>query len=1000
MMERSFAAWLALAAVSLPVATAQTTAFEGRTITEIDFAPRQPLHPADLARALSIKKGGALHAADVADSIDKLFATGRFEDIVVEAEPSGTGVRIQFVTQLAWFVGHVAVRGRVSPPPNRAQIVSADQLSLGAPFHDPDLAAAVGSIQHLLRANGFYEAQVSPDVQRKPQTQEVYVTFTVRQRDRAKYEMPIIHGARTLSNSAVVRATGWRLPVVHWWRSVTEARTGGGVEGVLRAYEKQQRLAAEGTISKLDWDSQRNRVRPTLNLNPGPRIQVTSVETKVPQRILKRYVPVFQERALYNDLLVEGKRNLEDYFQSKGYFDASVDFRILPRQNDLQKVEYVIARGAHFNLVRLDIRGNRYFKTDDIRQRLFMRPASFTFRHGRFSEAFRRKDEENIKSLYQANGFRDVKVTTTVDRNYRKKRGNVAVTIHIDEGPQWLVDNLKIEGVAQVDKADLVSGMASSAGEPFADANVANDRNYILNYYYARGFPDADFEVTWTPSDPSHHVNVVYTIHEGDRQYVRDVLISGLSKTRQSLVNRTLRIRAGDPLSPTEQLNAQQRLYDLGVFARVDTAVQNPDGSETHKYLLYSLEEANRWRMAIGFGLQVANFGQPSTTTLAAPGGTPGISPQVSLDLQRLNVLGLGHTITFRGAYSTLEQLASLSYLQPRLFGRRNTDITYSLLYDNTLNVRTFAARREQASVVVSNRFSKSLTGNVGFAYRRVSVSSIVIPVLLIPQFVEPVRIGMLSASLIQDRRNSPDNPSRGMYNTANVGISANFFGSQRSFSRILLRNATYYHLRGQWIFARQTQFGVISPFNVPANLIPNQSVPLPERFYGGGADSMRGFAYNQAGPRDIGAPLSPGGASSSPTGFPIGGNALLFNTLELRFPLIAPNVQGVLFYDVGNVYTSLRDISFRFHQPSLVNFNYMVQAPGFGVRYRTPIGPIRADVAYAINPPSFLGFSGTPSQLLNCNPNLPPSSLPSYCQPTFQTLRHIQFFFSIGQTF
>jgi outer membrane protein assembly factor BamA len=102
----------------------------------------------------------------------------------------------------------------------------------------------------------------------------------------------------------------------------------------------------------------------------------------------------------------------------------------------------------------------------------------------------------------------------------------------------------------------------------------------------------------------------------------------------------------------------------------------------------------------------------------------------------------------------------------------------------------------------------------------------------------------------------------------------------------------------------------------------------------------------------------------------------------------------------MGNVYSSLHDISFRFHQDNPQDFNYMVHAVGFGVRYRTPVGPVRADFAYSINPPAYVGFSGTPPQILNCNPNKPLDQLPAYCASTPQSISHFQFFFSIGQTF
>jgi outer membrane protein assembly factor BamA len=255
-----------------------------------------------------------------------------------------------------------------------------------------------------------------------------------------------------------------------------------------------------------------------------------------------------------------------------------------------------------------------------------------------------------------------------------------------------------------------------------------------------------------------------------------------------------------------------------------------------------------------------------------------------------------------------------------------------------------------------------------------------------------------VSANFAQDRRDNPADPHRGMYNTADIGVAGKFFGSQRSFGRILVRNATYYRLTKSLILARQTQFGVILPFAEPAGLSAEESVPLPERFFGGGADSLRAFPYNQAGPRDIGAPLVPGGASSAPTGFPLGGNALFFNNVELRYPLIGENIQGVFFHDMGNVFTNLSDMSLRFSQRNLQDFNYTVHAVGVGLRYKTPVGPVRVDLAYSINPPSFDGFNGTPQQLLQCNPNVP-STLP-YCTPSQQSVGHIQFFFSIGQTF
>jgi outer membrane protein insertion porin family len=981
------------------VSFAQISQFEGKSVVDIQYSPPSTLTPQDLAHAQPLKVGEPLTTDDVASAIDGLFATGRFVDIRAEAESSANGVIVRFITQPQWFTGGVNVEGKVVIPPNRGELHSNTQFTLGAPFQEEDVANAVNSLTRLLKANGLYEASVVPQIDRENEAQQVFMTFRIREGKRAKYEQPVIQGNTLLSNNTILRVTGWRIPIVHLWRQVTDARTRSGVQGLLGKYQKQGRLTAKVDLSQLDYDAAKRRVRPHLNVSPGPRVKVSALEAKVSQRVLKRYVPVFQERTVDEDLLIEGKRNLQDYFQGQGYYDVDVDFRVQPPENDLETIEYVISKGERHKVARVNVTGNKYFDTGTIRERMFIAPAAFNLRHGRYSEAFRRKDEENIAELYKANGFRDVTVSTTVDDDYKGKKGNVSVTVNINEGPQWLVDKLSITGTHEVTSEELTSRVASAPGQPFAEVNLASDRNAVLTWYYEHGFPAASFKASWQPSGEPNHVDVLYQVTEGSRQYVREVITSGNHTTRQSLIEKTITIKAGEPLSPVEQTAVQKKFYDLGIFARVDTAIQNPDGETDHKYILYNFEEANRYTLNIGFGAQIARIGKPSSTTLAGPAGITGFSPELSVDVTRLNFLGLGHTVGLRTLYSSIEKRASISYLQPRFYNNEGRSITYTLLYDDSLNVRTFASRREEASVQISQQFSKSLTGLFRVAYRRVSVSSVIIPVLLIPQLLQPVRIGIVSVNLVQDRRNNVSNPSRGTFTTIDLALADKVFGSQRNFGRALIRNATYYKLTGNLILARQTQFGVIAPFSAPKGLTEQQSVPLPERFFGGGADSLRAFPFNQAGPRDYGAPVIPGGPSSAPTGFPLGGNALFFNNVELRFPLFGENIQGVFFHDMGNVFSSFSNISLRYHQRNLEDFDYTVHAVGFGVRYRTPVGPVRVDLAYSLNPPSFNGFSGTPAEILQCNPSATPG-MPGYCPVTKQSLGHFQFFFSIGQTF
>ena len=977
------------------------TDFEGRTIGAIIFPADQPLDEADLAKAQTINTGTPLHAADIATAIDRLYATGRFEDIRVEAEPDAAGgVMVRFVTTNREFIGHVEVQGKMNIPPNRGQVVNATQLNLGTPYDETLLPAAEQNIRRVFETNGLYEASLQPQVVRDPEAQQVHFSFLVKTGKRAKYINPVIQGNKKLTDKAIERATGWKYRFIGRWKQVTEARTRSGTIGIQDRYAKDERLMATVELKSLDYDREKRRLKPTVEVEAGPKVKIRAVEAKVPKSKLKSYVPVYQERRVDRDLLVEGARNLRDYFQTQGYYDVDIDFRQQPEKNDEVMIEYVVSRGQRYKLVDVKIEGNKYFKLDTLRERMFLEPAGLLrYRHGRYAEALRKKDEENIENLYKSNGFRDVKVTSSVVRDANAKTGDLAVTFQVNEGAQTFVENVELNGTSQVPKTELEPRLSSIAGQPYSDVNVSSDRASVLTTYYSRGFPEATFHSTSTPGSQPNRVRLTYEVVEGPKKFVRDVLISGVHVTRPALVEKHIPLKKGDPLSLVAITNAQKELYDTGVLAKVNVAVQNPGTTEEHKYVLYDIEEAARYNLNIGVGAEFARLGG-TADTLASPAGGTGFSPRVSMDLSRLNMFGLGHFATVRGRFSTLQKRASIDYVAPRLQGVDGRNITFTLLYDSSRDVRTFSSTRAEGSVQVSQRFSKATTGLFRYTWRRVTTSNVVIPDLLVPQLLQPARIAFVSANLVQDRRDNPTDAHRGIFNTADLSVASSYLGSSRSYVRGLFRNATYHRLTRNLVLARETTFGAILPFSVPAGLQRDDSIPLPERFFGGGSTSMRGFPENQAGPRDIGTAAGPGAVATQATGFPLGGNALFFNLVELRFPLIGDNISGVVFHDAGNVYKSIGDVSFRATQRNNQDFNYMVHAVGFGIRYKTPIGPVRGDLAYSINPPSFVGFKGTTLDLLQCDPNKPLSSLPSFCQGVPQRISHFQFFFSIGQTF
>lgn len=630
---------------------------------------------------------------------------------------------------------------------------------------------------------------------------------------------------------------------------------------------------------------------------------------------------------------------------------------------------------------------------------MFLQPKSLQFRKGRFSQSLLRSDTVSIEELYRSNGFLEVKVTSRSEDDYLGKEGDVAVFLQIEEGPQTLVSSLKISGNRGIPAERLLQQVSSLEGQPFSELNVAGDRDQILALYFSEGFADATLEWRSTAAVEPHRVELEYMIQEGQRQFVNNVIAEGHQSTQDYVIGRQIQVYTSNPLSQGAMIESQRRLYDLGIFSKVDMAVQNPEGSEQFRNVLFELEEARRWTVGFGGGAEIARFGGGGRFSLESPAGEAGFSPRVAFEVNRLNMFGRANTLSFRSRFSTLQKRGLVSYQAPQWRGKERLTLTYSSLYDESRNINTFDATRLEGALQLQHKISKPSSLFYRYSYRRVDVDqeSLKINPLLIPLLSQPVRVGFLSASFAQDRRDDPVDARRGIYNSIDLGVASFYTGSTASFLRMLVQDSTYHTLTKRLVLARTTQIGGLVPFGRLRRVESptpeggtevrfTREIPLPERFFSGGSNSHRGFPVNQAGPRDL------------VTGFPIGGNGLFFNSVELRFPVSGENIGGVLFHDAGNVFSQPQNFNLGFRQrvergPDgrivSTDFDYVVHAVGIGIRYRTPIGPIRVDLAYGINSPSFVGLRGSREDLLF-----------GRGITSEQRISRFQFHFSLGQTF
>lgn len=967
-----------LAALCSILLNGASNEYEGKPIASVQFDPAmQQLTFDQLMAMLPLRIGQPLRASDLRASIQRLYRTGEYSDIAVDATLAPAGVNLRFITKPAYFVGYFDVNG-VPEPPNEGQLLVATKLTLGGDYAAGETSAAVARITDLLQRNGFYSAGVEPATTTRDATQEVHIVFNVDPGQRAKFNGLIANGDTLRPLENVIQSSGWKR-FRGWlgWHQLTETRLQSGIDNIRSWYPKHDHLLAQVRLVNLDYHSVLNTVTPVLAINPGPPVLVRLRGAKLSSGKLRSLLPIYEERSVDRDLLEEGSRDLASYFEEQGYFDAKADYITATPANGEQLIEYHVDLGIRHRLVKLEIHGNHYFDDATIRERMSVIPATIIrYPHGRYSRNALDRDLDTIRNLYRANGFRDVMVTSRILDDYNGVPAHIALFIEIAEGPQWFVSKLTLQGVSDDTRPALTLLLHSTQGQPYSDLNIAADRDNVLDYYFNSGYPGARFDFTTTPSSQPNRVDLAFIVTPGERVYVRKVVVDGLKRTRPDVVTDRISLRAGDPLSQSEINGSQRRLYDLGIFTRVDAAIQNPDGDEPTKYVLFSLEEAGRYSMNVGVGAEIGRIGG-GTTSLDSPAGVTGFSPRFLFGISRLNFFGLGHTMSLQTLISTLEQRALLTYVAPQFFGNPKLSLQLSGLFDRSHNIRTFSSQREEGSIQLAQKLSRANTLQYRYTYRKVNIiGTPLISPELIPLLSQPVNVGFMSMSFIQDKRDDPIDSHHGTYTSIDLALSASAFGSQTDFGRVVARNSSYYQLTKDLVLARTTDFGIIERY---AGL---PEIPLAERFFGGGAFSNRAFPDFQAGPRDL------------TTGFPIGGNALFMNTVELRFPLIGDNLGGVLFNDLGNVYSAVNKISLRFRQENLQDFDYAVQGFGFGLRYRTPLGPVRVDFSLSPNSPRFFGCQGSINQLYECG--VPGSSVPQ----TVQRINVFQFHFSLGQAF
>ena len=984
--------------------------------------------------AIAVEVGKPLDREKVAASLKALYRTGVYSDIRALSEHVEGGIRVDFVVRENLFFNQVIVAG-LKPPPSEASAAAAMQITLGDAFRKQTLDEALDRLKARLQEEGFYTAKMNTELRPHPAEHQMDVVVSID--PGARVRVGVIHLTNNTEYLDSEIASRFKLKA---GKEITSVKIQNGTSRIRKFLVKKGHLSGRAAVRRGTYDSAKNTVDLTLDVSEGARVKVEVAGAKFSKGDLK-LIPIYQEGAVDPDLLEEGKRNIRERLEREGYFDASVEYASAMREvqtkswkGQEQVITYTIERGDRHKLIGIEITGNHYFDQELLSGRLQIYKAAFGSR-GTFSRRILEGDRQSMENLYRANGFPAATVAAQVEDNYGKKQGDLLIRFVVSEGVQTRVADLKIEGNHAFEKEELLAVIASLPGQPYSDFNVSTDRANILARYFNEGFPEATFESHSEPveeqaaaanSNPvgklqdktsesraekktapvaKNAVRLIYIIHEGQQVHTRHVLITGYDHTRQGVIRREVQVKPAAPLREGQVVDSQRRLYNLGVFNRVTIAPQNPTGTEPTKDIVVLVEEAKRYTIAYGGGFEVQRLASTTNPT----GGEVQAAPRGILEITKLNLTGRADSLSLKLRGSTLQGRALLGYSVPNTFGNSHLSSQATAFVEKTQDINTFTESRYEGSIQLTDHFSTRTTLLYRYSFRKVLVSNLNIPPEEIPLFQQPTLVSQFSTTWVRDTRNNPADATRGWLNSADFGIADTYVGSSASFIRFLYQNSSYHPIKRRFSFARSFRIGVLAPYRDTVSLTfpaPTQEplprlIPLPERFFAGGGTSLRGFALNQAGPRD------------SQTGFPVGGQAMLVFNQEFRFPLRLPylgnRLGGTLFYDGGNVYSTVNRITLRWTSPKPIfdpanpkqclfnctnELNYFSHTVGVGVRYSTPVGPIRVDLGYQVNRPFFVIPIPCPS-----------GSTSATCTTGslgFQStqLPRLQVFFSLGSSF
>lgn len=947
---------LCLAAVAAPATPEAPPDLFGRPVSSVAYTCDGPADTREIGALVSFRVGRPLTEDDATTTVQNLFATLDFSNVLIEADPlPDGGVDVVIHLWRAYRVSRIAFEGRAHL--SRLELLRAVPLQERGPFNAAALAEGASAIERRLVAEGFVHAAVEPEVEFDAATFTANVAYRIDAGDRARVAAPFFDG-NVAPYAPELLVEKMKLKVGKAYR---EAAARSAAERLHKFLLKDGRFRASVELIASEPRDGGATIQPVYRIDVGPefRIEASGIKEK---RVRSEILGLLEAQAFDEDLLAQWVDTTREGLQRRGRFRAVVDAKT--EGKDPVTLHVSVQEGGKYAVERIAFSGNASVSDETLRDLMVTRDKGLPLiQNGYLIDGELEKDVDAILGYYQTRGWIGAHVAKPAVTDDAKP-GRLDVAIRIEEGPRTFLASRKVEGAAHLSDAEIGALMTQKVGQPFNPSLVRQDTAALTNRYWNTGWREAAVRDRWTLSADRTQADVVFTVDEGIRTFFGKTIVRGNAVTEMKRITRQVAWRDGEPYSEEKIAETQRNLSRTGVFRSIEVRPQLADPENQEHTVDIDLAEARRISLLYGVGYQYA----PGATNPNDPFATAGITYR--------NLFGRMQALNFEVQYAPISRrgYGVVNFQEPYLF---NTNYPLTVAgFISREPIQEVDIDRLGAFVETTRQFGFLRVG-LRYSYQYIKPTDPAdigkIALEKYPLTAFPVQQSAITPSLLYDRRDDVLDPHKGYYVSMAGGYAFPFLSATAQYGKVSGQAASFWSVPGGVLAASFRAGGIYGKL---------QTVPIAEKFFAGGSSSARGYDTNLEGipatldsatgrinnPEDITvdyntqATLPSQQASNaqpcatlypvqtqqnpilaqydcSPGPRIVGGNGFVAMGLEYRVP-IAGNLGLSLFYDLAQVWA----------RPGAINFHIgggtgLTQSVGLGIHYMTPIGPLRLEV-------------------------------------------------------